>query len=62
MSDLGFDASKLVEPGVVLVPDWRPDPGSDLRVGRIGYGAMRLTGPDLWGSRDIGGAWCTRAA
>ena len=23
--------------------------GGDLRVGRIGYGAMRLTGPDLWG-------------
>ena len=22
--------------------------GGDLRVGRIGYGAMRLTGPDLW--------------
>jgi hypothetical protein len=21
----------------------------DLRIGRIGYGAMRLTGPDLWG-------------
>jgi aryl-alcohol dehydrogenase-like predicted oxidoreductase len=23
--------------------------GSDLQVGRIGYGAMRLTGPNLWG-------------
>ena len=23
--------------------------GGDLEVGRIGYGAMRLTGPDLWG-------------
>ena len=23
--------------------------GGDLRVGRIGYGAMPLTGPDLWG-------------
>ena len=23
--------------------------GGDLRVGRIGYGAMRLTGPNLWG-------------
>src|ERR1700761_8996395 len=23
--------------------------GGDLTVGRIGYGAMRLTGPDLWG-------------
>jgi hypothetical protein len=23
--------------------------GGDLKVGRIGYGAMRLTGPDLWG-------------
>jgi pyridoxine 4-dehydrogenase len=23
--------------------------GGDLQVGRIGYGAMRLTGPDLWG-------------
>jgi pyridoxine 4-dehydrogenase len=23
--------------------------GGDLRVGRIGYGAMRLTGPDVWG-------------
>ena len=24
--------------------------GGDLRVGRIGYGAMRLTGPNLWGN------------
>jgi aryl-alcohol dehydrogenase-like predicted oxidoreductase len=23
--------------------------GGDLEVGRIGYGAMRLTGPNLWG-------------
>jgi pyridoxine 4-dehydrogenase len=23
--------------------------GGDLQVGRIGYGAMRLTGPDVWG-------------
>src|SRR4051812_8750597 len=23
--------------------------GGDLRVGRIGYGAMRLTGADVWG-------------
>jgi len=23
--------------------------GGDLQVGRIGYGAMRLTGPNLWG-------------
>jgi pyridoxine 4-dehydrogenase len=23
--------------------------GGDLRTGRIGYGAMRLTGPDVWG-------------
>ncbi len=23
--------------------------GSDLHVGGIGYGATRLTGPDLWG-------------
>jgi aryl-alcohol dehydrogenase-like predicted oxidoreductase len=23
--------------------------GGDVQVGRIGYGAMRLTGPDLWG-------------
>ena len=30
--------------------------GGDLRVGRIGYGAMRLTGPDLWGDyRDRDG-------
>jgi aryl-alcohol dehydrogenase-like predicted oxidoreductase len=31
--------------------------GGDLQVGRIGYGAMRLTGPDLWGEyadRDSG--------
>jgi len=31
--------------------------GGDLRAGRIGYGAMRLTGPDLWGDypdRDAG--------
>src|SRR6266478_9748280 len=26
--------------------------GGDLRVGRIGYGAMRLTGPNLWGEYD----------
>ena len=24
--------------------------GGDLPVGRIGYGAMRLTGPNLWGN------------
>jgi aryl-alcohol dehydrogenase-like predicted oxidoreductase len=23
--------------------------GGDLEVGRIGFGAMRLTGPNLWG-------------
>ena len=23
-----FDGLELVEPGVVLVPDWRPDPGT----------------------------------
>ena len=31
--------------------------GGDLQVGRIGYGAMRLTGPNLWGEyadRDSG--------
>jgi hypothetical protein len=38
--------------------------GGDLRVGRIGYGAMRLTGPDLWGEypdRDGGIALLRRA-
>jgi hypothetical protein len=24
-----FDGLELVEPGVVLVADWRPDPGAD---------------------------------
>jgi hypothetical protein len=39
--------------------------GGDLRVGRIGYGAMRLTGPNLWGEyadRDGGIALLRQAA
>jgi aryl-alcohol dehydrogenase-like predicted oxidoreductase len=39
--------------------------GGDLRVGRIGYGAMRLTGPNLWGDyadRDGGIALLRQAA
>src|SRR5260370_20595544 len=39
--------------------------GGDLRVGRIGYGAMRLTGPNLWGEyadRDGGIALLRHAA
>jgi pyridoxine 4-dehydrogenase len=38
--------------------------GGELRVGRIGYGAMRLTGPDLWGEypdRDGGIALLRKA-
>ncbi|HYZ54374.1 MAG TPA: aldo/keto reductase [Streptosporangiaceae bacterium] len=38
--------------------------GGDLRVGRIGYGAMRLTGPGLWGEypdRDGGIALLRKA-
>ncbi|GIH66735.1 aldo/keto reductase [Microbispora siamensis] len=26
--------------------------GGDLRVGRLGFGAMRITGPDVWGPPD----------
>ncbi len=39
--------------------------GGDLRAGRIGYGAMRLTGPNLWGDyadRDAGVALLRHAA
>src|SRR5258707_5218331 len=39
--------------------------GGDLQVGRIGYGAMRLTGPNLWGEyadRDGGIALLRHAA
>ena len=43
-----FDGLELVEPGVVLVPDWRPDPGTPgvdnhpvLRLAAVGVAANR---------------------
>ena len=30
------------------------DVGGDLTVARLGYGAMRITGPGVWGDRQTG--------
>lgn len=37
--------------------------GGDLQVGRVGYGAMRLTGPNLWATTPTvtaGSRFCDR--
>ena len=46
-SDVIFGAESSASPNIATNPTWQL--GGDLRINRLGFGAMRITGEGIWG-------------